>query len=1237
MKLLWQIFFHILFLPEIYCQGFYECPLGWVEHTERCYYFNFHPLRRYAEAAAACQTDGAYLVSINDDEEFNFVSDWLTKHDQNRGNRWWTSGIGKGDTLRWEGDGTPASSSPFFWQDENDLNSLENGENVVFLFTALSSQFKWGRSMPNMMSSFVCEISLNEAYRIVQQDRDHMFGTDITDPNEIKLGPKFIEQPQTLVIEGKLDYAQIECVAHSNPQPTYVWYKSSGVRPPAQVTSNEHYTMTNGKLVIARPDEIRDEGMYQCLATNELGSVISNPISVNFGYLFEFSNDPPGSVTARQYKGTVVSCRTPAYNPAIDVKWYKEDGGANFLRTDLHPHQFVSRNGKFYLSETSTPDAGYYHCFVTLVPHAGQVLATLQTPSRTSLGIHLIIVGDSPSDYGPEIHNDFPAVFPTPALRGEILTLECFAYGKLPLHYSWRKNGGQMPDKAEYSEHGRVITLPNAQLEDAGNYTCRVDRGSSAVAEKSLSVIIEAKPFFAFPLKDQHIDVGRPLTWRCEAMGVPRPTYTWYKNGKQLTESEEDVEVRINILTIASAQPDKHQGMYQCGATNAHGTTISSAQLRVLSFKPSFAKRPMNPYQMGTEGGSVTILCQPEAAPAPILTWKKNGAPLSASGYPAGRISQLSNGNLVIKDLHAIDKGTYECTAVNEKGSASSSGVLTVVAKTVMTVKPSDTRVNVNGTAFLACQSSFDPKVKDVVYVWDLNAHPIDYTIEPHFSLGTSGTVTGLYITNAQVYHTGTYGCSAISVEDVMRYTAYLQVFGPPGECGGVIAQVTGWDAAIKWALGPNNMAEISKFQIEYNTNFNSSWRVLKDDITKVGALDPNRNGRCIYEVKGLKPGSSYRFRVIAVNLYGPSPPSLASSFYKIPDAAPVIPVTGIREGWGPVGTLVVEWDPLPLEDLTGNDIGYKIYYRKKDVNSEVKWSVGEVLGMENKYSALVGVDNYYLEYEIKIAAFNALGQGPNSSVQVIMSQGDMPVGVPSNVFIEPYNSTAFVVHWTPIPLLREYIRGRVIGYGINYWKPGESMETSNMYCTDDCSSEIIVGLEPTENYWVNVQVVTTAGMGTLSEDYYAGTNNFPPQFFPEYVHVSSHSGNAVFVLWKGISTGLMEESLIGYKLRWWPSTEDIRKANITVVPDRSTQTVIHGLASGTIYSLRVSGYSSGGDGANSPTTYFTLEGQVMYNPATTDIMNTSPSLKASLLLICGFGLWNLFLHSTNLPLYFFK
>lgn len=84
----------------------------------------------------------------------------------------------------------------------------------------------------------------------------------------------------------------------------------------------------------------------------------------------------------------------PLFYSDASYAWFKGPG-ANFLRTDLNTYQFVSYNGRLYFSETQLADAGKYHCVVTLAVRLGEQASTVQPPSRTSLGVELIIRGDS--------------------------------------------------------------------------------------------------------------------------------------------------------------------------------------------------------------------------------------------------------------------------------------------------------------------------------------------------------------------------------------------------------------------------------------------------------------------------------------------------------------------------------------------------------------------------------------------------------------------------------------------------------------------------------------------------------------------------------------------------------------------------------------------------------------------------------------------------------------------------
>lgn len=79
------------------------------------------------------------------------------------------------------------------------------------------------------------------------------------------------------------------------------------------------------------------------------------------------------------------------------------------------------------------------------------------------------------------------------------------------------------------------------------------------------------------------------MTLRCDALGKPRPTFSWYKNSQPLVPVAGEIEIVSNVLTILRTQVGKHGGMYECTATNTHGTAITSAQVKVLCTSPTFS------------------------------------------------------------------------------------------------------------------------------------------------------------------------------------------------------------------------------------------------------------------------------------------------------------------------------------------------------------------------------------------------------------------------------------------------------------------------------------------------------------------------------------------------------------------------------------------------------------------------------------------------------------------------
>ena len=233
--------------------------------------------------------------------------------------------------------------------------------------------------------------------------------------------------------------------------------------------------------------------------------------------------------------------------------------------------------------------------------------------------------------------------------------------------------------------------------------------------------LLQLHPSSPFHSKTSMWMLTSTLTWRCISDGIPTPSYQWYRNAtrldiSQLPDKDRDrYSINTNVLTIRNVNKDD-AAMYQCRATNTHGSEYSSCPaqdfvyvlniswakahqvwtaLPVVLFvcflgtlgdimhasfaalAPTFEKFPLQPMQYATLNNNLTIICSPEAAPYPQISWQKDGRDLN----PSGNIIQLPNGNLHIDKVKESDAGRYTCIATNELGTAESSIELDILSK----------------------------------------------------------------------------------------------------------------------------------------------------------------------------------------------------------------------------------------------------------------------------------------------------------------------------------------------------------------------------------------------------------------------------------------------------------------------------------------------------------------------------------------------------------------------------
>ncbi|XP_038003263.1 mucosa-associated lymphoid tissue lymphoma translocation protein 1 homolog isoform X2 [Motacilla alba alba] len=163
---------------------------------------------------------------------------------------------------------------------------------------------------------------------------------------------------------------------------------------------------------------------------------------------------------------------------------------------------------------------------------------------------------------------------------GYSFTLRCRAQGRTSLQYQWF---------CQYQSDCRLIPGATKQdlaitAEQTQLYTCRVnDLHRNAVFSDWVKVEVhqcvarglpprlwQGEPVIVLNPREQRVEVGQPLQLQCAAMGLPAPSYQWYRNGN-LLEQQKRKKLWITHTKVSDS------GTYLCCASNSHGEHWTNA------------------------------------------------------------------------------------------------------------------------------------------------------------------------------------------------------------------------------------------------------------------------------------------------------------------------------------------------------------------------------------------------------------------------------------------------------------------------------------------------------------------------------------------------------------------------------------------------------------------------------------------------------------------------------------
>jgi hypothetical protein len=108
----------------------------------------------------------------------------------------------------------------------------------------------------------------------------------------------------------------LQCTASGTAPITYRWLRNG-------VSLTQKSTLNGGVYLIAQADRFKDTGLYQCIAENRLGSVLSNQARLTVAYMDQLKVSYPVEMRVRAGRAALI--RLPkmfdAY-PAPTIEWY---------------------------------------------------------------------------------------------------------------------------------------------------------------------------------------------------------------------------------------------------------------------------------------------------------------------------------------------------------------------------------------------------------------------------------------------------------------------------------------------------------------------------------------------------------------------------------------------------------------------------------------------------------------------------------------------------------------------------------------------------------------------------------------------------------------------------------------------------------------------------------------------------------------------------------------------------
>jgi len=426
----------------------------------------------------------------------------------------------------------------------------------------------------------------------------------------------------------------INCVARGSPRPALEWLVKER---PVLSSYLADVTMANSDFIEKRV-KIKSatkvhEGIYQCVATNNVGSVVKNShvVVIKRTKVSIASDEGPPEITIQAGQKLKLPCRVEndERNRITNVNWKKDNKS---IQVGVDDRIDFGYDGSLIIFNVQKRHEGTYKCTVT----------TLRDEASSEVPLRVIV-------NAPVITKSSPnqRVF-----SGTSLDLECISNGIPFPETKWTFN------KTITNVVGEVYEIKSAIGTDSGFYKCTA-KNSIGETKKTIQVSVVTIP----KLKEEYkIKKSSELVLPC-TRNSPDVKSEWQKEGSPISQTGEILVDNEGSLVFTSLA-EHLEGDYSCIVQIIGGEQrVGMTKVRII---PDIVMTKSTQMEI-KEGQNFTLKCDVLPGVNAKRMWKKDGElvfPESESGVDI--LEQ--GGTLSVKSAKVSDNGIWSCVASTSWG-----------------------------------------------------------------------------------------------------------------------------------------------------------------------------------------------------------------------------------------------------------------------------------------------------------------------------------------------------------------------------------------------------------------------------------------------------------------------------------------------------------------------------------------------------------------------------------------